>query len=176
MRVISGRLGGRQFNAPKGHKTHPMADKIRNALFSVLGDIEGLTFLDVYAGSGAVGFEALSRGAVSVLAIENDVNAARIIGENATSLGVTRNHKITRAGFVSWSEHNPELTFDIVSADPPYDNVQEQNLNLLARHVKQGGIFVLSWPGHLSAPPIPNCNQVQNKTYGDAQLVFYRKV
>ena len=82
MRIIAGTLKGQQFQTPHSHKTHPMGDKIRGALFNVLGDIEGLSFLDAFSGSGALAFEAASRGAASVLASGAGVVAcgAEVVG------------------------------------------------------------------------------------------------
>src|SRR3954464_3149409 len=96
MRIIAGRLGGRQFNSPKGHRTHPMSEKGRGALFNALGDISGLTVLDAFAGSGALSFEAISRRAASVLAIDSDKNAQRAIAENIASLGLSRQVKLIK--------------------------------------------------------------------------------
>jgi 16S rRNA (guanine(966)-N(2))-methyltransferase RsmD len=75
MRIIAGTLGGRTFESPHGRRTHPMSDKVRGSLFNTLGDIDGLTILDAFAGSGALAFEAISRGAEHVLAIEIDNRA-----------------------------------------------------------------------------------------------------
>ena len=82
MRVIAGRLRGRQFKSPPGRRSHPMSEKMRGALFNVLGDIEGLTLLDAFSGSGAISFEAISRGARSVQAVEKAVLAYRTICKN----------------------------------------------------------------------------------------------
>jgi 16S rRNA (guanine966-N2)-methyltransferase len=71
MRIIAGTLKNREFKSPHGHKTHPMSDKVRGSLFNVLGDIEGLTFLDAFTGSGALAVEAASRGAASVIAVDS---------------------------------------------------------------------------------------------------------
>src|SRR3954465_12488188 len=96
MRIIAGQLKGQQFQAPHGHKTHPMSDKVRGALFNVLGDIEGLTFLDAFAGSGALAFEAASRGAKAVTAIDRDSSAHKILEQNAKELGL-KSVKIIKA-------------------------------------------------------------------------------
>ncbi|HKX24038.1 MAG TPA: RsmD family RNA methyltransferase, partial [Candidatus Saccharimonadales bacterium] len=82
MRVIAGELGGRFFAGPDSTATHPMAERVRGAMFNALGDIEGLTVLDAFAGSGALAFEAISRGAKSVVVVERDKRAQRIIAEN----------------------------------------------------------------------------------------------
>ena len=86
MRIIAGELRGRQFNSPKGHRTHPMGDRVRTALFNTLGDISDLTILDAFAGSGALTFEAISRGAKSAVTLEIDYDAYEVIQQNAEDL------------------------------------------------------------------------------------------
>jgi len=174
MRIIAGRLKGREFKSPRGAKTHPMSDKVRGALFNVLGDVEGLSFLDAFAGSGALCFEALSRGAANATAIDQDKNAQRALDDNVKGLGLT-GVKVVHAGASGWSENNQDTQFDIVLLDPPYDNLQVNLLEKLAdRHVKPGGLAVLSIAGKIDAPDL-NLQIVTAKDYGDAQLVFYKK-
>ncbi|HEU5004644.1 MAG TPA: 16S rRNA (guanine(966)-N(2))-methyltransferase RsmD [Candidatus Saccharimonadales bacterium] len=174
MRIIAGSLKGRELKSPHGHKTHPMSDKIRGALFNVLGDIEGLTFLDAFAGSGAIAFEAISRGAEHVVAIDNDKNAQVAMIDNVKDLNIGNMH-VVRAGASAWSENNLDKQFDIVLLDPPYDNLQVNLLEKLAdRHVKPGGLAVLSFAGKIE-PPDLGLEIAANKNYGDSQLIFYRR-
>jgi 16S rRNA (guanine966-N2)-methyltransferase len=177
MRVIAGNLRGQQFVSPHGHNTHPMSDKVRGALFNILGDIEGLTFLDAFAGSGALAFEAASRGAKSIVAIDKDSAAHKVITQNVKDLHLQKLVHVTSANVGGWSIHNMEKKFDIVLLDPPYDELQPNLLGRLARrHVKTGGLAVLSYPGNAKElPELPGCQIVEQKNYGDAQLVFYRK-
>jgi 16S rRNA (guanine966-N2)-methyltransferase len=176
MRIIAGSLKGRQFQPPHGHKTHPMSDKARGALFNVLGDIEGLSVLDAFAGSGALAFEAASRGAKSVIAVDNDRSAHKTIEQNVKELHLQKNVKITHANIAGWSIHNMEKQFDIVLLDPPYDGIQPDLLaRLIKRHVKAGGLAVLSFPGQTEAPQFGLAKIALVRNYGDAQLVFYRK-
>jgi len=176
MRVIAGRLGGRQFDSPSGHRTHPMSDKIRGALFNALGDIEGLSVLDAFAGTGACSFEAISRGASRVTAIDVDKNAIQTIRENAATLSINSQMKIIQANAISWSENNPEAVFDIVILDPPYDDVKSSYISSLATHSKKNGLIILSLP-----PGLENSLSedqyilLSQKNYGDATLAFYRK-
>lgn len=174
MRIIAGSLGGRQFASPHGHRTHPMSDKMRGALFNILGDLDGLTVLDAFAGSGALSFEAVSRGAAQALAIDQDKSAQRAIAENIVQLGCQTSVRLVKANVSSWSDHNPDQTFDLVLCDPPYDKVQIILLQKLSRHVAKGGTFVLSWPGGLTPPAFTGLDQIDQKTYGDGQLVFYQ--
>jgi 16S rRNA (guanine966-N2)-methyltransferase len=174
MRVIAGRLGGRNFATPRSARTHPIGDRIRGALFNTLGDIEGLTILDAFAGTGALGFEGISRGATSALMIEIDKPAQRAIQESIGLLDVKREAKLVCANSSSWSDNNPNLRFDIVIAAPPYDDLQLPIVQKLAKHRTDDGIFVLDWPGKMDAPEIPGLDIVTKKMHGDAQLVFYR--
>jgi 16S rRNA (guanine966-N2)-methyltransferase len=175
MRVIAGYLGGRNFASPHGHRTHPMSDKMRGAIFGVLGDIKGLTVLDAFAGSGALAIEAISRGAASAIAIEVDKGAHKIITENLASLGIEDHVKAIRAFAGAWSTRHQAQHFDLIFADPPYDDPPYRDLDKLPRHLKDSGIFILSWPGKWEALRFKGLTIVQTKTYGDAQLVFYQK-
>jgi 16S rRNA (guanine966-N2)-methyltransferase len=114
MRIIAGKLGGRTFQAPKTNNTHPMSDKIRGALFNILGDLSGLTVLDAFAGSGAVGFEAISRGATHAYLIELDKDAYGTIKQNAKALGVEDVVTVVRKNIKGWSNNNTQRFFDIV--------------------------------------------------------------
>jgi 16S rRNA (guanine966-N2)-methyltransferase len=176
MRIIAGALKGQQFASPHGHKTHPMSDKARGALFNVLGDIDGLTFLDAFAGTGALAFEAASRGAKSVVAIDKDRAAHKTIEQNVNDLHLQKTVKVTKANTGGWSIHNAEKKFDILLLDPPYDDLQVPLLGrLVKRHVKPGGLAVLSIAGRIRNPEFDNTQIAAAKDYGDARLVFYRK-
>ncbi|HEX5744532.1 MAG TPA: RsmD family RNA methyltransferase [Candidatus Saccharimonadales bacterium] len=175
MRVIAGRFGGRTFASPHGHRTHPMSEKARGGIFGVLGDIKGLTVLDAFAGSGALSFEAISRGASEALAIEVDRKAHRTITENIETLGIKDRVKAVRAFANAWSTRHQSQRFDLVLADPPYDDVPYRDLKILPRHLKDTGTLVLSWPGGEEPLKFDGLQVVQTKNYGDAQLVFYQK-
>ncbi len=176
MRVVAGKLGGRQFESPRGHRTHPMSEKVRAALFSALGDIESLTVLDAFAGSGALSIEAVSRGASHAIAIDIDKGAADTIKRNVKSLGIEKLVKAIRANASGWSDNNHAAVFDIVIAAPPYDDLQPTLVQKMTKHTKSKGIFVLDWPGSRELPELDSMKMVANKNYGDAQLAFYRKV
>lgn len=176
MRIISGLLKGRQFATPHGHVTHPMGDKVKGALFNMLGDITGLTVLDPYGGSGALSFEAISRGAKYVEIIELDKNAQRTVAENIGSLGIADRIKLTPGNCIRWSQRYPEKMFDLVLADPPYDSVLIGTIEKLARHVKNGGILVLSWPKHVEVTDMDGFEIIKSSLYANARLVFYRRI
>ena len=109
MRIIAGKLGGRMFESPHSARTHPMSEKMRGALFNSLGDISGLAVLDAFAGTGACGFEAISRGAGSVLAIEHDTDAFKTIMRNIESLGLEEEVQAVRGRVNGWASDERSL-------------------------------------------------------------------
>jgi 16S rRNA (guanine966-N2)-methyltransferase len=119
MRVVAGAYKGRRLQAPKGKRTRPTADRVREALFSLLGDISGARVLDLYAGSGALGIEALSRGAGSATFVERDPRAIAAIRSNLAAVDV--HAQLLRQDVLRFlaSAQGP---FDLVFADPPYDS------------------------------------------------------
>ncbi|SRR6266702_2131190 len=176
MRVIAGKLGGRFFNGPDSTATHPMAERVRGALFNAVGNIEGKTVLDAFAGSGALAFEAVSRGAASVIMIERDKRAQKIIADNIAALELEEHVKLIRAGASSWSDTSSGEQFDLVLCDPPYHDLQLSTVSKLISHVKPNGLMVLSYPGRESAPTVNGVVVVdKSKSYGDAALAYYRK-
>lgn len=175
MRIIAGSHGGRSFESPHSHRTHPMSDKVRGALFNTLGDIVGLTVLDAFAGTGALSYEALSRGARSALLIENDRPAQRSIETNIHSLGLKSKARLISANCSSWSDNNPDERFDLVIVDPPFDNLQLTAVSKMAHHVRRpDGLFIVNWPGKQPAPEFEDFELIEQKLYGDTQLLFYR--
>lgn len=175
MRIITGQLKGRIYDAPRGHHTHPMGDKVKGALFNTLGDITGLTVLDAYAGSGALSFEAISRGAVSALAIDDDKEAYQTIKANCEKLDVKDMVTPMRKNISGWTRNNQHKQFDIVIADPPYDQIDPTVLKKLIQQVKLGGIYVLSWPSSEPIRQFTGLEVLTSKKHAGAQLVFYRK-
>lgn len=174
MRIIAGDLGGRIFDSPPGNRTHPMSERARGGLFNTLGDVTGLSVLDVFAGSGALSFEAVSRGAASATAIDVDKSAAAIITQNAEKLGVGGKVKAIRAGLSSWIATTSNPLYDLILADPPYDDLQVASLSKLADCLKPSGIFALSWPGKQEVPALSGLELLQANGYGDIQLAFYK--
>lgn len=175
MRIIAGTLGGRTFNSPHTDRTHPMSDKIRGALFNMLGDLSDLSVLDAFSGTGALSFEAISRGARSALAIESDRLAQRTIAENIEALDLDQAVKLVKAPANAWLQTNDRQQFDVVLLDPPYDDLQEALLQRLAATVKPGGVLVISWPGGQPTPQFEHFTVIKERAYGDAQLIFYRR-
>lgn len=123
-RIIAGAHGGRRLAAPAGAQTRPTSDRVREAFFSSLGtmtDLAGARFADLYAGSGAVGLEALSRGAAHVLLVESDPRAARIIRDNIVALRAGTAARLVTGKVAAVLAVAPEGgPYDVVFADPPY--------------------------------------------------------
>ena len=153
-----------------------MSEKMRGALFNVLGDITGFTVFDAYGGSGALAFEAISRGAKNALIIEIDKYAWAIIKQNIENLGLEGIAKAVRANVTGWSDNNYDTKFDLALCDPPYENIKLEQLGKLTTNVKKGGIYVLSLPSLYLPPKIESLKLIKNSDYGDGSLAFYRKI
>ena len=137
MRIIAGQFRGRQLQAPPGSATRPTGDRVREALFSMLvsrlGSFEDLRVADLYAGSGALGLEALSRGAAEAVFVETDPKAQAAIKTNAAKLGVTDRIRVLGGSALALPRSEP---FDLILADPPYANGSG---TALVRAVTQAG-------------------------------------
>jgi 16S rRNA (guanine(966)-N(2))-methyltransferase RsmD len=124
VRVIAGAYGGRRLTAPRGAATRPTADRVREALFSVLGDVSGLTVLDLFAGSGALGIEALSRGAAGAVFVERAAPALTALRTNLEALGITAEvHRGDARTFVR-NASRAGHTYDLLFLDPPYRDAE----------------------------------------------------
>jgi 16S rRNA (guanine966-N2)-methyltransferase len=135
MRVIAGRHGGRRLAAPAGRRTRPTSDRVREAVFAMLGPLQGESVLDLFAGSGALGIEALSRGAGRAVFVERDAAAARVLGENLKALAVDREHgELRRADVLAALRRAraEQETYDLLFIDPPYRYAQEWGPQLSA--------------------------------------------
>jgi 16S rRNA (guanine966-N2)-methyltransferase len=135
MRVIGGRLGGRRLKAPRGTVTRPTSDRVREALFAMLGELEGAIVLDLFAGAGALGIEALSRGAARAVFIERDPAAVRALSANLAALGIQPPEGELRRGDALRSLQSArarEETYDLVFIDPPYGQAPEWGPRLAA--------------------------------------------
>ena len=132
MRIIAGTHKGRILADPTSRVTHPMSEKIRGALFNTLGDVEGLTLLDAFTGTGSVAIEGVSRGIKRVLAIDNDPDAFKCAAENVDKLKIGGIVTVLCANVTTWSKNNSTKLFDIVVADPPFDVINDDLLARLA--------------------------------------------
>ena len=116
MRIVAGELGGRRLAAPRGGDVRPTTDRVREALFSILGDVSGLSVLDLFAGTGALGLEAISRGAAGATLVDVDVGSAEA---NVEALGVSDRCEVVRGDAIRFLGRDPG-SYDLVFCDPPY--------------------------------------------------------
>jgi 16S rRNA (guanine966-N2)-methyltransferase len=179
MRVIAGSLKGRQLKAPAWDGLRPTSDKLRETLFNVLAPrIGGARVLDGYAGTGALGIEALSRGAVHVTFIEQDRRAEALIEENVARCGVQSGYAIIRAGVATGAatlRATPGLVpFDIVLLDPPYDQPHGDVLSAVGDLLAPGGVIVLEHARRQASPEAAG-GLVRTRLLisGDSALSFY---
>jgi 16S rRNA (guanine966-N2)-methyltransferase len=180
-RIIGGAAGGRRLHTPRGVTTRPTSDRVREALFSAIeawcGSLDGLRFLDLYAGSGAVGLEAWSRGAGVVTFVEQDRKTAALIARNAEMLGVHRSN-VAASSVAAALRKTPSAPYDIAFLDPPYplsdDEVTAALANLVAGGwLVPGALIVversvrgpdLVWPAGLVGE--------RSKKYGETMLWY----
>jgi 16S rRNA (guanine966-N2)-methyltransferase len=171
VRVVAGQFGGRRLQAPRGRHTRPTADRVREALFSMLGDVSGARVLDLYAGSGALGIEALSRGAACALFVERDPRAADAIERNLAALGLEE--RVLRRDALRFLAKG-EGAFDLVLCDPPYDAASRLAGPLAERLpavTRQGARIVTESdkrrPLRLSLPLLTE------RSYGDTRIAIH---
>mgnify|MGYP000970491447 CR=1 FL=1 len=176
IRLIAGEFGGRFLDAPDTSRTHPMGERMRSALFNMLGDVSNLKVLDAFAGTGALGLEALSRGAAHTTFVERDRIAQKVITKNIESLRVADRATLVKAPVASWTETAGELSYDLILVDPPYHDLQLSTVSRLVDYLQPKGLMILSHPGRESAPTVNGVVVVDNRSYGDAALAFYRLV
>lgn len=180
-RIIGGRAGGRRVTTPRGQATRPTSDRVREALFSAVeswcGSLHGLRFLDLYAGSGAIGLEAWSRGAGVVTFVEQDRRTAALVRSNATVLGFAK-PDVRAASVSAVLASPPSAPYDVVFSDPPYpledDRVEADLAALVAQGWLVPGALVvvergsrgsrLTWPEGLAGR--------RQKKYGETMLWY----
>lgn len=181
-RIIAGEHGGRRLFVPSGRETRPTSDRVREALFSTLEsttDLEGARFADLFAGSGAVGLEALSRGAAHVLLVESDPKAARAARSNVAALGASAKTRLLTDRVERALAVRPDAPYDVAFADPPYDVPEERIDELLEALAKgwlaPGAVVVIErsargpavrWP--------PGYRPLSSRRYGETMLWYAR--
>ncbi|MEK7286708.1 MAG: 16S rRNA (guanine(966)-N(2))-methyltransferase RsmD [Nitrospirota bacterium] len=179
MRIIAGTLKGRKLFQPQGVNLRPTADKIREAVFNILApNVPGAAFLDLYAGSGSIGIEAVSRGAKPVVLVEQEKQNVLLIRKNMTSLALTEKITLFHGSVLDFLKTN-QATFDLVYVDPPYeDNDLLERLQTLGSFdtIRPEGIVVIE---HFHKQEFPQdfgtlalSRQIR---YGGTALTFYVK-
>ena len=176
LHIIAGKFGGRMISAPDGRLTHPMGSRVRGSLFNIIKDeLENAVVLDAFAGTGSLGLEALSRGAKHATFIERDRTASKILKTNIKTLGVDKLTTDVQIGVHTWINKNQGVLYDIIFADPPFNDMQLSTVFELISLLKPNGLMVLSYLGRGELPPVQGVVVVDNRSYGTAALTFYRK-
>ena len=183
MRIVGGNLKGRSLAAPDGSNTRPTSDRVREAIFNILAHgipgfaIEDARILDLFAGTGALGFEALSRGARHCLFIDESAEARGLIRRNADALGLIGRCKIWRRDAARLGRNQPQPPYDLVFADPPYGKgLGERALAGLVDGgwINAESIVVLEESERSEIPCPASLIEFDRRGYGDTVVRFYR--
>ena len=181
MRISGGELGGRKLKVPTGEAVRPTQDRVREALFSMLMNVvPDAAFLDLFAGSGAVGLEAYSRGARTVTWVDKDARHVAVLKENVAALAPGAG-EVVCCEVARWLKGPGRgRQVDVVFADPPYEAGREQGfadmMGLLAenRVLRPGGIFVAEMPEAKRAEEVEGWALLRDRTYGHTRLAVYK--
>lgn len=175
MRIIAGTHRGRRIAAPKGAHTRPTGDRVREALFNLVGPVVGASVLDLYAGSGALGLEALSRGAARCVFAETDASACQVIRQNLAQLGFHEALVLQRdAVSVLRDERLAGRRHELVLLDPPYERWQALEAVLaesVPGAVASSGLVVVETDAHVE--PLLPLDLVTTRRYGSARLTLF---
>ena len=176
MRVIAGELKGQRLVAPRGWKVRPTSDRVREAIFSAIGELGGARVLDLYCGTGALAIEALSRGAATAVLVDRDTRPA--LG-NVERLGLGERTELVRSDVPRWLESRsavpPERRFDLVFVDAPYrlaDRVGQELNTHLPRLLAEGGRAIVE-SGARRPLRIDSLEPLRQRRYGAADVSFY---
>jgi len=181
VRVISGRYGGRKLHTLIGSQVRPTSDRVKEAIFNIItGRLENAIVMDMFAGTGNLGIEALSRGAQKAVFVEQSQNSLRMIRSNLASLGIAPEiyQIITGDAFkvVTRLRGIPER-FDLVFVDPPYEKgFAEKALSALAEAdvVKPGGLVIVETASRETTPQSSHFELLRQSVYGDTAVYFFR--
>lgn len=176
MCITSGKFGGRVLKTPKGTVTHPMSGRVRGSLFNMIGDqLDGAEVLDAFAGTGSLGLESLSHGARHASFIERDRHALAALKENIDTLGVKTTTEVFNMSVNNFIENQISKGYDFIFVDPPYDDFQLSTVLKILGLLKPNGLMILSYPGRGEVPITNEFVVVDNRSYGNAGLAFYRR-
>ncbi len=171
MRIVAGSRKGARIFAPKGNETRPTSDRVREAAFNLIGPLDEAAVLDLFAGSGAMGLEALSRGAASAVFVESDREACRTIERNLAKLGLTGATVLCRDAFQVLTAGS--RTYDLVLCDPPYGFEDNARLaGYLKRVLAPNGLLVYE-TGAKEQPELEGLQVRTSRTYGSARLTLF---
>lgn len=179
MRIIGGSLKGQKLYAPKCLKVRPTSDRVKEAIFNVLSDVSGLHILDLYAGTGNLSFEALSRGASDSILIDKSKEAMQIIQKNAANLHLENKITILSGPVGRFIMRTGRKDFDMIFADPPY-NMDERDLTKLLQDIRnlsllgKEGIMVLELSSKRTIE-LDIFQKIKVKKYGNTKVYFLKK-
>jgi 16S rRNA (guanine966-N2)-methyltransferase len=174
MRIIAGSHKGHTIQAPRGRDTRPTSDRVRENVFNLVGPVDGATVLDLYAGSGAMGLEALSRGAAKAVFVERDADAVRAIERNLDKLRLSGTILRQDAVTALATEAGSHRKYDLVLVDPPYEmytDVQPQLARYLPALLAADGLLVVETDARVE-PELPLALRTSRK-YGQARITIY---
>lgn len=179
MRIITGTAKGTKLAAPKGFDVRPTADRVKESLFNILGDaVIEAKVIDMFAGTGNLGLEAVSRGAYSATFVEQNLNSIRFIRQNAERTKLTEKVKIIHSDVLNFLGRSHNELYDIVFCDPPYNKGFLQavlsridNMNFLAKK----GLIIFEHAKHEIVPDnLTNLELVRSQQYGETIISFFR--
>jgi 16S rRNA (guanine966-N2)-methyltransferase len=181
LRVIAGAAKGRKLKMPPGEGTRPVMDRVKEAIFNILADdVVEATFLDLFAGSGSVGIEALSRGAAKATFVENDATAVRTIQANLAATGFTPQARVVRSDVFIYLHNNPREGFDFIYIAPPqYHNLWAETLQALDERPAwvnpDGAAIVQIDPREFSELALKHFVLADQRKYGNTLMCFYER-
>lgn len=179
MRIIAGKAGGRRLVSPRSNRIRPTGERVREALFSMLGDLDGAVVVDGFAGTGALGLEALSRGARRCYFFDRAREAVATIRENIERVGVSDEAIVGRHSFVRGLEKVVKDTPDLWFLDPPYGTgLAEEALTAMADAedtVTAGALVVWESGADEEIIEASGFETVEQRSYGRSRLVFFRR-
>jgi 16S rRNA (guanine966-N2)-methyltransferase len=183
VRVIAGRYGGRRLRSPRGRTTRPTSDRVREALFSMLGDLQGAAVLDLFAGTGALGIEALSRGAARAVFVEHDAASAQALTANLAALELVEPMAELRRGearLALRTARERRETYDLIFVDPPYGDAQawerELSVALPLLLAPAGRVVVESDRRAPLRLTLEAERDRQQRRYGDTTITIHRLI
>ncbi|MBI1937382.1 MAG: 16S rRNA (guanine(966)-N(2))-methyltransferase RsmD [Ignavibacteriales bacterium] len=179
MRIISGKYGGRTIKFPNSKLVRPTTDKVKESLFNFLThsyDLEGMKVCDIYAGSGSLGFEALSRGADEVHFVEKDFHVSKMLKENISSLGADNECKIFKMEAVKFSKIRGHDQYDLILADPPFfnDDIHAVVENILTNNfLKEEGLMLIERSIQTKEKDVEHFKREPFKKIGDSLIYMF---
>ncbi len=178
-KITGGQLNSRKLKSPKGTNVRPTPGRVKESLFSILAPrIDGVAFLDLFSGTGAIGFEAASRGAKRVVCVEAHRETAAAISEAVADLGVAKTVTVVAAP-VDRALYRIEGPFDVVYADPPYaDELPHTMFRLLLERklLSEDAVVIYEHAARTILPDVPGYRGVREEVYGDVALAFFAPI